>query len=49
MKVALALAQTKTFQAVGSKLWDKVLMPGKDSSVHPLKNEVPITLAGFKI
>ncbi len=28
MKIALALSETKAFKAVGSKLWDKVAMPG---------------------
>jgi hypothetical protein len=29
LKIALALAQTQPFKAVGTKLWDKVLMPGR--------------------
>jgi hypothetical protein len=28
MKIALAMSETKAFKAVGSKLWDKVAMPG---------------------
>jgi hypothetical protein len=29
MKIVLALSQTQAFQALGTKFWDKVIMPGE--------------------
>ena len=34
MKVVLALSQTQAFQALGTKFWDKVIMPGMLAYTH---------------
>jgi len=30
VKIALALAQTKAFESLGSKFWDAIPLPGND-------------------